>query len=284
MENRTPHETDLHSNDFVRFWHETGRPFWDRWGTHISVVLIVLCGGYALYQYRTYSHMETNEQAWTDVANSSSPDAYYKVAADHRSSRPAVAASAWLSGADMSLEEARKAAKNPVTDAATGGDVVKAATADDHLSKAYTGYDAVAKMANIDPVYRLNAKLGLAAVSEGKLDWEQAAKLYEAVVADAGDAYPMLKARAQARLDLLPRLKKPVVFNDTPKLPFPLNTDTLPDGATGNGLELMPFDSLMEDEAAEDLIPVKPLEMEAPTPADDAATDSEAVDTAPPTE
>lgn len=269
MENQTPHEVNIHENDFKRFYHETFQPFWDRYGTPVSLVICVVCAIFAGRQWWNYQHRETNERAWTDVATSTSPEAFYKVAADHRTSRPAVAATAWLAGADLNLKKAREIAAKPEdkANAEATGDVVKPTSAEDYLSNAYTGYDAVATMAGVDPVFRLNAMLGLAAVAEGKLEWEQAGKIYEVIEKEAGDTYPMLQARAKARLELLPRLKLPVTFVATSSEASPFDVVA----PKGDGLKFpTAFEELMDGSASDEFLPESPLPSDDTTPAEAA--------------
>ena len=60
-----------------------------------------------------------------------------------------------------------------------------------------------------------SAQLGLAAIAENRSNWDEASKRYEEV-SNRSDAPDMVRSTAQIRLNLLDRLRQPVLVGPYP--------------------------------------------------------------------
>jgi predicted negative regulator of RcsB-dependent stress response len=202
------HRHELEENDLLDFMAN----FKDWWAKHgnklLLVVLVVLVGllGYKLIHQRT---VEARDIAERDFSQATSPEALRNLA--QNSSDANYQAKAYLRGGDLLLERSRQSG------GATPGDA-KAAPAltpeqrQENLRNAEAMYKPVLDLDKAHASYKLNARLGLAAVAEDRQQWDVARQQLETVRKDAGEAFPVLAAQAVARQGLLARLQAPVVF------------------------------------------------------------------------
>ena len=204
MDPNRPHEQA--TNEVTEFIVDL-KNFWDRYGNTLLIVLVI--GSLTVFVVSLVRTQRSNAHnaAWTDVANSTSPESFAQIGQDHR--LPGVKHYAWLTAADLKVRESLTA----------DADEVEALLKDAELY-----YNQVLDAAD-HPVYRVNALEGLGIVAEGRQNRDEAAKRYEALIAYAKDA-PGLQGwadRGQARLNGLDDALTPVRFAPSPE---PTETET----------------------------------------------------------
>jgi tetratricopeptide (TPR) repeat protein len=191
------HRHDLEQNDLEQFLANFGE--WrKKYGatTLLWIMVIVLAVvGWNLYGNITQS---SHDNAWNDLAGTTSPEGFQRVAEDHGDETVTVLASLW--GGDAALTSAL---------APSNGEA--APDADAMLAQAEAMYQQILNQTG-EPVYRISAILGLAAVAETRGDFEQAAQRYDQAIALAEPTYTALAQRAQQRKQMLDRLDEPVIF------------------------------------------------------------------------
>lgn len=263
MDSQERHE--LKQNDLQDFLENFGG-FWKKWGNTILTtiaVLIIIFAGSKLYNDWQYS---AKESAWVDLAGATSPQSADMVANEH--SNPTVQALAFLKAGDLFLAEASKPepAEQRVLPVDGGGDPVEQERAQ-MLDNAASRYTTVLDL-DVPLVYPLNAKLGLAAVAENREAWDEAAGLYQQVIDQAGDRHATLSALAKAKMDMLPQLKRPVVFGPDP--------DQQADPALTPALDSTPAPAMGDAPSIGDIFSASPdaLEVISVTPDDDANNDT----------
>lgn len=202
------HRHELKENDLVEFLTHFGQ-WWGKHGGKILTVVLVLAVVVTGKRWFDASTAAATEKAWRDLADTTSPEGYRSVALSHQD--PAVRALAYLRGADLLLAKSATASD----DQHTTNDSTTAGSSQD-LDSAALMYQQVVDDQDVHPAYRLNALLGLAAVAEGRRDWDQARNLYLQVTEQATVHYGAIAERAQSRAKMLDRLKKPVVFAPDP--------------------------------------------------------------------
>lgn len=211
----TEHRHELKENDLAEFLTHFGQT-WRQYGNLILTVVLVLVIGFTAMRWFKANAASTQEQAWRDLTETTSPDGYRAVALTNRD--PAVRALAYLRGADQLL--AQSAAPFKRNDNLSSTDQTIAETSDQDRSSDLDGaasmYEQVIRDEQIHLVYKLNAQMGLAAVAECRHDWGEAREQYEKVSELASEKYATISQRAKTRATLLDRLNKPVVFAPDP--------------------------------------------------------------------
>lgn len=252
MESRERDE--LRENDLEHFLFHINE-WWSKHGTRVLVGVLVVLVVIAGYRFWRASQIQAHDEAWRDVAATTSPEGLRNVAADH--SDPAVKAVALLGSADLLCHQAVTPGSNLV------------GTREDALTEAQNAYQAVIDHPQVHAVYKYNAKLGLAAVAEAREDFDAAAAIYREVIEQA-TAYRDIVTQAKERLEMLGRLREPVVFApETPEAEA--SSDPLPSMDAGIDLNAQSADEAPASEpepAATDAAPAS----ESTAPAEDAAT------------
>lgn len=205
------HRHELEQNDLAAFLENFG-PWWAKYGNKLLIVALAVVLVITGRRWINAQSAATLENAWNDLANSTSPDGYRLTAQSH--SVPAVRVLAYLRAADLLLNQS---ATPQAPDTSTPTPPVT--PPDQALSQAEEMYRLVANDADADLVFQLNARLGLAAVAEGRKQWDQAATIYQTVAQEAAERFPVIATRAQTRLTNLSRLKQSVVFAPEPPAP-----------------------------------------------------------------
>lgn len=197
-------------SELTEFASGFGR-WWNRYGN--TALLLVLLASAAFLAKRWYDHRAAaaHEEAWSELAGSTSPDSYRQVA--ESTDDPTVRALAYLRGADLLLTKA--------TTSSAASDADSTSSRDRALHDAAAMYQRVIDEQNIHKVYGLNARLGLAAVAEARGDWAQARENYQAVLQGAGEGYSSIAAQAKGKLATLDRLASPVVLAAPPPASTP---------------------------------------------------------------
>jgi hypothetical protein len=209
------HRHELKENDLAEFITHFGE-WWQKHGTKLTLIVLVIVAAYAGKRLIDARSSTAMEQAWGDLATSTSPESYQFVAQSH--DIPAVRALANLRGADLLLAQvAVPPDDEPNAQAATADAPPNDADPEKALLDAAAMYQRVIDDPSIDLAFKLNAHLGLAAVAESFQQWDQAQQHYNTVLNLAGPAYTAIANRTQTRLGMLDRLDKPVVFAPDPE-------------------------------------------------------------------
>lgn len=203
------HRHELKENDLATFLTHFGE-WWGKHGTNILIVITVLLIVVLGYRFLDMRATTAHNEAWSDLAATASPEGYRTLAETHKD--PAVQALAYLRGGDLLLAQSTSASAKNVD----GADAV--GTPQEALENAKVMYQQVLSISQ-EPVYRVNAMMGLAAVAEAERNWEQAGTYYRQVIGQAQEKMPWIAADAQKRLDLLDRLAEPIAFAPEPVLP-----------------------------------------------------------------
>jgi len=225
------HRHELKENDLADFLAHFGQ-WWAKHGTKLLTVVLVLAVAFTGKRWYDMRTVAAKENAWRDLAETTSPEGYRSVALTHPNA--AVRALAYLRGADLLL-----------ANTAVGDDSDLAETSQT-LDSAALMYEQVINDRQTHLVYKLNAQLGLAAVAEGGRDWDAARQHYQSVIDQAGTQYTTIAKQAQARAAMLDRLEKPVVFG-------PEETEAAPPAAQDDSATTPPAQSTDEPPVETDL-------------------------------
>lgn len=204
------HRHELKENDLAEFLTNFGE-WWSKHGKSLLITALVVglgLGGYRMF--KTKSSM-AHENAWNDLATTSSPEAFRILAQEHGD--PAVRALAYRNAADLLLAAARVPTEIPEQN-------------EKMLVEAKQLYQKLLEQAP-HKVYKLNAMIGLANVAESRKQWDEAAETWQSTLQLASDEYPVITAQAKHRLEFLDRLKVPVFL-----APDPLPEISQPENST----------------------------------------------------
>jgi len=205
---------DLETNDLKEFL-DNFKDFWDKHGNKVLIVLIVALLAYAGPRYYTnWKEGKANEAA-NALAGATSAEALLNVADEHELVRD---------------EAHRKAADLLLGDARAAQIVGETEDADKALGRAESAYTALAERGQTTP-YQLVGLDGLAKVAVMQGDWDKAKQQYEKIIDLAGETYTYHAARAQAKIDALPRLERIVAF--APPEPVSVEPESPLDGGLG---------------------------------------------------
>ncbi len=195
---RDPH-LPAHDEELSNFFDDL-RKFWDNLGTPILLLIVIGSFGYLAWSLLTYNREVSRDEAWTDLAGSTSPASFEQVADDH--GNPTVAQLAWLRAADLYLDEAADA---------------EGEARAEKLDEAEALYQRVVDEAEHNE-FKINGLEGLAIVAEGKRDMELARQRNQAVIDLAKEmpGFDTWSSRAAVRMSILPDLETPVRFVDDP--------------------------------------------------------------------
>jgi len=240
------HRHDLKENDLEHFLANFG-DWWKKYGSTlllwVLLIALVLVGWNLWHSIRSGAH----NNAWDDLAGTTSPDTYPLVAEDHSVKGVKILANLW--GADAQLRESLTAT----------GEAASGPGSSDKLAQAEAMYQQVLALTD-EPVYRANAYLGLASVAESRRAFDKAATFYDQAIAAAGETYAALKLRAEERKAILDRLAEPVVFGKTSLLPPEVAPEVTPEPTP---------------EAAPEVTAPSSVETPAPATADEPAPSAE---------
>ncbi len=201
------HRHELKDNDLYEFILNF-KDFWAKHGNTIMWAVLIAASLFAAIRFYNHHQWQKHESAWSDLAASAvadgSPDVLATIAREYDD--PAVKALAYLGAGDLRLNQA-----------------IKGDAADDAATKAAADYRQALSVATGPEqlLYRLNARLGLAAALEQSREWDAAREQYEKVIQEAGTRYAHLAAIAQSSVELLREVQSPVVFGPEPPTPTP---------------------------------------------------------------
>lgn len=219
MDAKERHE--LKDNDLAEFLENFGA-FWEKRGNTISTVFFVAVAAWVLWyglpvlnwhglqQYRKTS-AQSMERVWGDLWVISTPQGYRELARETEGYQ-AVPQLALLRGADAYHQQAIELGHEDA-DPESG-----LMSAEESLQSAESMYKQVLDAKKAEPVYRANAAVGLANVSETRGDFDTAKTYWTQAQQIAEEArLATIATQAGLRLELLDELAKPIVLADTPK-------------------------------------------------------------------
>lgn len=217
------HRHELKENELLEFFRNF-RQWWDKHGTYVLIVIVVVLATIVLVRWlsgraeRQQAALDAEYAQLVDNRQVNSDDALLafvqRISAEH----PAIAASAAIDRGDLRLRQA--------TIGTTGEDGLQIDPTEPTLSdpqrtlyeRAGDFYQAVLAIEGLEPgsLHRLNAHMGLGAVTLELGDVAAAREHYQAVVDNAGPYHTHATA-AQAMLNRdLEQLAQPVVFRLPP--------------------------------------------------------------------
>lgn len=213
------HRHDLQENDLAYALTHWGE-IWAKYGNQILWALLAVAVLVAGSRFILAQQHAARENDLRQLALATDPFAARSLA--DSTSNQVTRARALLLGGDLLLERV----KVPVT----SPDGQKQRERD--LTDAKAMYEQVLQIKGLHKLYAINARLGLATVTENQQDFAAAEGHYKVVQDLAGKDVPRLALMAQARLAMLERAKQPVVFgaeplppSQAPALQFPLVPD-----------------------------------------------------------
>lgn len=201
-------------------WND--REFWATWGNRILLVLLLISAVVLAYIWMNNRATAAREQMWSDLALAGSPETYDAVADSY--ANPTVKGLALLRSGDLLAQ--RAASGQTIMQGSEPASTQPATITSDPQADAKNAilrYNDVIALQGVSELIRLNAMLGKAGAHEDLAQWDEARDMYEQVQTQAGDAYPILTARAKNRLAMVPRLSEPVVF--APDAPAAVSDD-----------------------------------------------------------
>jgi len=242
------HREELEHNDLAHFLTHF-KEWWDKYQNPVLIAVLLVVGSFSIYTIITNNRAAARNAAWSDLANSTSPEALASVAATH--DQPAVRNLAALRAADKLLQRVITGGQpNPADQQGADPAVVQNDSdpvAD--LREAGRLYQQVIADGDAHAVYHLNARLGLGAVAEAQQEWATAREQYQTILDTAGDHQPAIRGQAKTRLALLPRLEQPLVYAPAPANPEPTNQ-----GTTGTGGSGPVIDEMLAPDAIDELM------------------------------
>lgn len=211
MDSKQRHE--LETNELREFF-DNFKDFWDRHGNNILIVFIVVVGGYALYNLYNNWQSGKQEDAAMALIETNDPAVLLTVAQDHAP----IFNEAMKRAGDQFHARARQHLIAGDTDEAKKD-----------LENAANSYQSLADKTNSD-LYKINAYLGLARVSESQEQWDKAEGFYKQARDLAGETYAFLGNLAKQGLDTLPSLRHPHPFGQDTAPPAAENPADAGDG------------------------------------------------------
>lgn len=200
------HRHELKENDLAESLRNLG-VFWQNWGNSLLLAILIVLLVILVSQFVRNRAHRLHEEAWGGLVHETDPAGLRLLAQD--TSNPAVQALARLQAGELLL--LKTAQPGSATQPSAAGDV----------QEAQDLFQSVVDQPGINPVYRLNALLGLAAVAENQAQWDRAAKYYQQVAGEADDKYSAIASRATQRLELLQTIEHPVTFAPSTQPTFP---------------------------------------------------------------
>ena len=258
------HRHELKENDLADFLTNFGQ-WWAKYGAICMTLVLVIVGVFAGKRLFDARSAATKQQAWSDLALSTSPASFRVIAQSDQT--PTIRSLAYLRAADLLLARTATPNKNEQT---TNNSVQKPYenhTPEQLLAEAALMYEQILQDNQAHTVYKLNALLGLAAVAEGQRDWELAHTYYQKVIEQSGSGFDNLSDRASARLNMLSRLEIPVVFAIDPPAKQPSDDALLmPDSTLAPKSFTVPDTLLPDTNFNLDLDPQIPDDPATPSP------------------
>jgi tetratricopeptide (TPR) repeat protein len=251
------HRHELKENDLLEFFRNF-KNWWAKHGTQTLLVILVCV--LALTGYRYFKGKEARERdaAWADLANVSTVEGRQQVAGMYPN-RPGLANLALLQAADDLRTQAFAVDElgNPAPATSPEPNEAQRKTLDDAAKLYQRVIDA--PQPTEPSLYKLNARMGLAAVHETLGEWDKAEAEYRNVIKEAG-AYRNIALVADRQIQTMDSRKEPIAFKLAPPVELP---DETSDGASEGETD----EPTTSDEP---IIVVPESSGETPTDADDA--------------
>lgn len=211
------HKEELQQNDLKEFLTHFDR-FVSKHGKSLVVFILLIAAVIFVSRWYRTKDLVAQESAWADIAAATTP-ASLEIAAQTHADLPGAASFALLSAADQLYFE---------TVVGTAGDVPDATNPRLSPEKLKKLSDRVvplyqqvidAPQAHETSLYRLNARLGLAATLTTLGEFDEAGEQYDLVIEEAG-SFKVLATHAEFKKKNLKELTDPIVFQ-APKAPLP---------------------------------------------------------------
>lgn len=231
------HKHELKENDLQQFLAHFGE-WWGKHQTKVLIAAILIAGTILAVRVMKNNAIQEHDSTYFGLNLETSPAGFKAIAADAGDDN--VRAIASLRAADLLMQEAAMPAAGDDNDPTDDERKAKL----EEARQLYSQADSAAE----HMLFKLNARMGLAAVAESLGNWEEAVKVYETVKADAAETYPRFAAEAGTRISLLPRVKTPPVFAPEPK-PEPTKDGASKDSPTKDGVSK---DTATKDGATKD--------------------------------
>jgi hypothetical protein len=218
------HRHELQRNDLAEFITNFGQ-WWRKNGLKTLILLLVVVGAVFFYRSQRVAVETAHDKAWYDLATATTADMYVNLIGDHDVA--AIDALAHLRAGDWLHERFRVGDQEATaTDAGENGTTVEAESDEQKQAKrqkllreAAEQYQAVIDDPKAHLAIKLNAMLGLAAVAESSLQWDQARQHYAQIQEMASAGYERIKELAARHTAALERLTEPVIFGVEPEKP-----------------------------------------------------------------
>lgn len=215
------HKHELQQNDLAEFITNFGQ-WWRKNGLKALILLLVVVGAVFFYLSQRVGAERAHDRAWYDLATATTADMYRDLVGTH--GVPAIDALAHLRAGDLLHEQFRVGDQDAAATGAGEDDTTPKADSDEQkqakLRQAAEQYQAVIDDPEAHLTIKLNAMLGLAAVAESSLQWEQARQHYARIQEMASAGYERIKELAVRHTAALERLTEPVVFGVEPPKPI----------------------------------------------------------------
>jgi hypothetical protein len=180
--------------------------WWDRHGTKVLFVLLALAFVFALKSCLDRRALRQQEEKYAALDQATSPETAAQAAEEH-SDDPMFQARAYLKAGDLALGRATLPSGNLPNQ-------VSPEVHESMLQSAEANYKKVLALADIAPVYQLNARLGLASCAEDRRQWDQARQAYGDVAAAADKAnLPLIALQAKALATRMNATTQPVILD-----------------------------------------------------------------------
>ena len=206
------HRHELEENDLQEFLLNF-REWWGRWGTYVLIVVALSCAAILIWITLSHRDAQARQSAWNDLATSNTPEILQKVASDHSLKTVKILAS--LRSADLYLAAYLKPAQKPASTQPNQNDL----TPKQKLDHAQAMYRQVLSLAD-QPLFKINALMGLGSVAENRADWAQAKNDYQQAQTLAKQAsFTNLAQAAAARIHYVAKIQTKLVFAPPAKQP-----------------------------------------------------------------
>ena len=249
MDSERRHE--LETNDLREFL-DNFKDFWDKHGNKVLIVLIVVLGSFAAYNYYNRWSQGKLEDANEALDGATSPTALLAVAEEHSRAYD----EAMRRAGDLYLADAREASIKDDPKA------LKSA-----LDKAASAYTALTTRSQTTE-YQLAGHEGLAMVAIEAKEWDKAKDQFKKMKDLAGDRYPAQAQRAEAGPQMVDLVRNQVAFAPDDDLSFNPDDTPKPDGDD----QPKPQDNSPDDTGNTPLLPIEPVLPEIQVPGTEPST------------
>ena len=207
------HRHELKENDLLEFIRDF-KSWWAKHGTQTLLVILVAVLALTAYRYFRGKAARELDAAWSEYASVSTPEGRQQIAGAYVN-YPGLSNLALLDAADETFGNALGIGRgiDPMPATSPGPSAEQA----EQLRKAAGLYQRVidAPQPTEPSLYKLNARMGLAAVYETLGEWDKAAEQYRLTIQESGP-YKNISAAADRALTTMADREQPVTFPPAP--------------------------------------------------------------------